>query len=70
MPIPSGDHISSVCSRHGVSRKSYGVPLMQRLADSRRGLPRWWSDGAFREKSFLHGAQYLAGRRAPPVYSF
>jgi hypothetical protein len=27
----------------------------------------WWSYGAFGNKGRLEGAQYLAGRRAPPV---
>ena len=32
----------------------------------RRGLMLWWSYGAFGNKGRLEGAQYLAGRRAPP----
>ena len=28
---------------------------------------RWWSHGAFGSKGRLEGAQYLAGRRAPPL---
>ena len=27
----------------------------------------WWSYGAFASKGQLHGNQYLAGRRAPPL---
>jgi hypothetical protein len=27
----------------------------------------WWSHGAFGSKGQLYGAQYLAGRRAPPL---
>ena len=33
----------------------------------RRGRMLWWSYGAFGNKGRLEGAQYLAGRRAPPV---
>jgi hypothetical protein len=33
----------------------------------RRGRMLWWSYGAFGSKGRLEGAQYLAGRRAPPV---
>ncbi len=33
----------------------------------RRGRMLWWSHGAFGNKGRLEGAQYLAGRRAPPV---
>src|SRR5215208_6117985 len=33
----------------------------------RRGQMLWWSYGAFGNKGRLEGAQYLAGRRAPPV---
>ncbi len=33
----------------------------------RRGRMLWWSYGAFGNKGRLQGAQYLAGRRAPPV---
>src|SRR5215212_9121544 len=33
----------------------------------RRGRMLWWSYGAFGHKGRLEGAQYLAGRRAPPV---
>jgi hypothetical protein len=33
----------------------------------RRGGMLWWSYGAFGNKGRLEGAQYLAGRRAPPV---
>ena len=33
----------------------------------RRGRMLWWSHGAFGNKGRLFGAQYLAGRRAPPV---
>jgi len=29
-------------------------------------LPAWWAHGAFRDKGRHYGAQYLAGRRAPP----
>lgn len=32
----------------------------------RRGRMLWWSYGAFGNKGRLEGAQYLAGRRAPP----
>ncbi len=32
----------------------------------RRGRMLWWSHGAFGNKGCLFGAQYLAGRRAPP----
>ena len=32
----------------------------------RRGRMLWWSHGAFGNKGRLEGAQYLAGRRAPP----
>jgi hypothetical protein len=33
----------------------------------RQGGMLWWSYGAFGSKGRLEGAQYLAGRRAPPV---
>ena len=33
----------------------------------RRGRMLWWSYGAFGNKGRLEGAQYLAGRRAPPL---
>jgi hypothetical protein len=33
----------------------------------RRGRMLWWSYGAFGNRGRLEGAQYLAGRRAPPV---
>lgn len=33
----------------------------------RRGRMLWWSYGAFGNKGRLEGAQYLAGRRAPPA---
>ena len=33
----------------------------------RRGRMLWWAYGAFGNKGRLEGAQYLAGRRAPPV---
>ena len=33
----------------------------------RRGRMLWWSHGAFGNKGRLEGAQYLAGRRAPPL---
>ena len=36
-------------------------------AFGRRGRMLWWSYGAFGSKGRLEGAQYLAGRRAPPV---
>ena len=36
-----------------------------RLGRRRRML--WWSHGAFGNKGRLEGAQYLAGRRAPPL---
>jgi hypothetical protein len=34
--------------------------------ESRNRL-NWWSYGAFASKGQLHGNQYLAGRRAPPL---
>ena len=34
--------------------------------ESRNRL-NWWSYGAFASKGELHGNQYLAGRRAPPL---
>ena len=34
---------------------------------NRQGAMLWWSYGAFGNKGRLEGAQYLAGRRAPPV---
>ena len=34
--------------------------------ESRNRL-NWWSHGAFASKGELHGNQYLAGRRAPPL---
>ena len=34
--------------------------------ESRNRL-NWWSYGAFASKGELHGDQYLAGRRAPPL---
>ncbi len=33
----------------------------------RWGRMLWWSHGAFGNKGRLEGAQYLAGRRAPPL---
>ncbi|MBA2691806.1 MAG: hypothetical protein H0U65_04830 [Rubrobacter sp.] len=65
-PTPRESDIAALCARHRVYRKSSGVPITQSLAEELRGRLRWWSYGAFREKSDLHGAQYLAGRRAPP----
>src|SRR5215211_587787 len=32
-----------------------------------RNRLNWWSYGAFASKGQLHGNQYLAGRRAPPL---
>ena len=37
------------------------------FAFDHRGRMLWWSYGAFGNKGRLEGAQYLAGRRAPPV---
>ncbi|MDQ3507113.1 MAG: hypothetical protein M3494_03725 [Actinomycetota bacterium] len=67
MPSLRAADISALCARHRVYRKPSGVPITQSLAEELRGRLRWWSHGAFREKSALHGAQYLAGRRAPPI---
>lgn len=44
---------------YGATLRDFSLKLGRRL--------RWWSFGAFGNKGRQEGAQYLAGRRAPPL---
>jgi hypothetical protein len=53
----------------GLSGSSRILPNLVGESDDfeSRNRLNWWSHGAFASKGELHGNQYLAGRRAPPV---
>jgi hypothetical protein len=53
-----GYYRSQACSSDGTLR-DFILTLVRRL--------RWWSFGAFGSKGRQEGAQYQAGRRAPPL---
>src|SRR5919112_855073 len=54
---------------HGFSESSRILPYLVGESDDfeARNRLNWWSYGAFASKGQLHGNQYLAGRRAPPL---
>jgi hypothetical protein len=52
-----------------VSRCLAGDPSeLARFIFERWGHMCWWSHGALGSKGRLEGGQYLAGRRAPPIW--
>lgn len=68
-PAPCEKQVCDLARRKWrVLRSPDGLSLLESLAEIEGGLTRWWAAGAFREKSFMYGAQYLAGRRAPPSF--
>src|SRR3954469_16807378 len=53
----------------GVRTSTRALPYLVGESDDfeNRDHLHWWSHGAFSSKGQLHGNQYLAGRRAPPL---
>src|SRR5688500_31165 len=53
----------------GLPKSSRVLPYLVGESDDfeKRDHLHWWSYGAFASKGQLHGNQYLAGRRAPPL---
>ena len=53
----------------GLPKSTRALPYLVGESDDfeNRDHLHWWSYGAFSSKGQLHGNQYLAGRRAPPL---
>src|ERR671917_336595 len=53
----------------GLPKSKRALPYLVGESDDfeSRNRLNWWSHGAFASKGELHGNQYLAGRRAPPL---
>jgi hypothetical protein len=67
--VPRGFFGIRKVTLRGLPRSTRTLPYLVGESDDfeSRNRLNWWSYGAFASKGELHGNQYLAGRRAPPL---